>query len=95
MSNEIRSNFLSCGILIFTNDDDGESQHEDILSWGMGGENNQSLVVQGGLNLEHHPVVIIHGVHLLNRLCQKYPHKPEGNSSHVLPLLPPSEKSNV
>lgn len=31
------------------------SQHEEILSWGMGGENNQFLVVQGCLNLGASP----------------------------------------
>lgn len=54
-----------------------------------------SFLSKDALTLEHHPVVIIHGVHLLNRLCEKYPHKPEGNSSYDLFLLPPSEKSNV
>lgn len=54
-----------------------------------------SLLSKDALTLEHHPVVIIHWVHLLNHVCQKYPHKPEGSSSYDLSLLPPSEKSNV
>lgn len=92
----IRSNFINWGILIFTNDTDGEPQHEKVLSWGMGGERTiNSLLSKDAVTLEHHPVVIIHGVPLLNRLCQKYPHQPEGNSTYDLSLLPPSEKSNV
>lgn len=78
---------------MFINGGDGVPQLEKIFSWGLGGDN--SLLSKGHLTLEHHLVVIIHGVHLLNLLCQKYPHKPEGNSSCAAFLLPPSERSDV
>lgn len=68
----IRSNFINCGILILIRDGDGESQHEEILVWGMGGGRTiNSLLSKDALPLEHHPVVIMHRGALAETLVPK------------------------